>query len=121
MSYQYSFQFCIYGLTLTCSSSEVDSVGKARRQTMEEEARQTAACQQFVDSRTQKVQHRVSNVWRARKSDCTCTAEAIRHPAQGDRDDNCPYCIHVGGGGMATVGEKCWNEGECCLHLDEQA
>lgn len=87
-----------------------------------EEARQNAAHQQYQDERAQKVQHRVSDVWRARKTDCTCSAEAIGRPSQGDRDHDCPYCVcDEEGGDIATVTNKCQNEEECaaCMLMNK--
>ena len=80
------------------------------------EARQNAADCQYRDKHAQEVRHRVSDVWTARKSDCTCSAEPIRRPSQGDRDHNCPYCIcDEEGGDIATVPYNCQNEEECAV------
>lgn len=79
-------------------------------------ARQNAAQQSYRNERVQEVQHRVSDVWSARKSDCTCCAEAIRRPSQGDKDYDCPYCIcDDEGGDIPTVTTKCQNEEECAV------
>ena len=83
-----------------------------------EEARQNAAEMQYRDDCEQEVQRRVSDVWTARKSDCTCSAEPITHPSQGDIDHNCPYCIRDDeGGNMGNVPNKCRNEEECAVCL----
>ena len=53
-------------------------------------------------------------VWRVRKNDCMCTARAVSHPSQGDRDSDCPFCVCVeDGADITTVTEKCQNEAEC--------
>ena len=65
-------------------------------------------------------------VWRVQKNDCTCTAQAISHPSQGDRDHDCPFCIcDDEGAEITTVREKCQNEAKCAVctmmnKLDQQ-
>lgn len=61
--------------------------------------------------REETVRSKVRDLWTTSKSDCTCLGEAVVRPSQGDRDQNCPYCLcDQRGGEVDQVSERCENE-----------